>query len=111
MMNLWSLPRDPNAHNRGYAHVGSGTAAIAVGLLVERNPVAAPGILAFARFHVVRHHRGRYGGAHGIARRDQRRAGAESTAQSPQSAAQAFPQQRRQARSAFSLVGAGGAAA
>src|SRR5271169_3437475 len=64
-----------------------GTAAIAVGLLVERNPVAAPGILAFARFHVVRHHRGRHDGAHGIARRDQHRAGAESTAQSLQSAA------------------------
>src|SRR5580693_9754552 len=100
MMNLWSLPSDPNQHNLGYDHVGSGTAAIAVGLLVERNPVAAPGILASARFHVVRHDRGRHDGAHGIARRDQHRAGAESTAQSLQSAAEAFPQQRREARSA-----------
>src|SRR6202521_636914 len=73
-MNLWFLLGDPTQRNHGYDHVGSGTATIAVALVVERNPVAAPGILASAHLHVVRHHRSRPDGAGGIAGRDQHRA-------------------------------------
>src|SRR3984893_4831729 len=62
-MNLWFLLGDPTQRNHGYDHVGSGTATIAVALVVERNPVAAPGILASAHLHVVRHHRSRPDGA------------------------------------------------
>src|ERR1700674_4553354 len=58
-MNLWILLGDPTQRNHGYDHFGSGTATIAVALVVERNPVAAPGILASAPLHVVRHHRSR----------------------------------------------------
>src|SRR6202162_4865930 len=68
-MNLWFLLGDPTQRNHGYDHVGSGTATIAVALVVERNPVAAPGILASAHLHVVRHHRSRPDGAGGIAGR------------------------------------------
>ena len=70
-MNLWFLLGDPTQRNHGYDHVGSGTATLAVGLVVERNPVAASGILASAHLHVVRHHRGRPDGAGGIAGRNQ----------------------------------------
>src|SRR6266571_2387025 len=110
-MNPWCLLGDPTKHNHGYDHVGSGTTAVAVGLVVERNPVAAPGILASAYLHVVRHHRGRPDGAGGIAGRDQHRASLESAAQPLHQAAQKFPQQRPQARSAVGLVGAGRVAA
>jgi hypothetical protein len=77
-MNLWFLLGDPTQRNHGYDHVGSGTATLAVGLVVERNPVAASGILASAHLHVVRHHRGRPDGAGGIAGRNQHRASLES---------------------------------
>src|ERR1700680_4156402 len=102
-MNLWFLLGDPTQRNHGYDHVGSGTATIAVALVVERNPVAAPGILASAHLHVVRHQHGmgyhsiwtrraslisattgrrsRPEGAGGIAGRDQHRASLESAAQ------------------------------
>src|SRR5215831_14174092 len=49
-------------------HAGSGTATIAMGLVVECNPVVAPGILASAHLHVVCHRRGRLDGAGRIAR-------------------------------------------
>src|SRR5580658_373511 len=58
----------------GYDHAGSGTPTFAVGHLVECNPSSAPGILAPAHLHVVRHRRGRSDGAGGIARRHQHRA-------------------------------------
>src|ERR1700694_464281 len=87
-MNLWFLLGDPTQRNHGYDHVGSGTATIAVALVVERNPVAAPGILASAHLHVVRHHRSRPDGAGGIAGRDQHRASLESAAQALHQAAQ-----------------------
>src|SRR4030088_2165011 len=62
-------------------HVGSGTVAVAVGLLVECNPAVKSSILASEHLHVVRHHRGRYNGARGHAGRDQHRARARSETQ------------------------------
>jgi hypothetical protein len=55
-MNLWFLLGDPTKHNHGYDHVGSGTAAAAVGLVVECYAVAAPGILASAYLPVQNEH-------------------------------------------------------
>ena len=96
-MNLWLLLRDPTKHNHGYDHVGSETGTLAMGLVVECNAVAAPGILASAYLHVVRHHRGRPDGAGGIAGRHQHRARLESAARPLHQAAQELPQQRPQA--------------
>jgi hypothetical protein len=96
-MNQWSLARTPNQRNHGLDHVGSGTAVIAVGLLVERNPVAAAGIFAFMQLHVVCHDRGRHDSTRRLAGRHQYRARAQSTTQTPQLAAQALSQQGRQA--------------
>ena len=96
-MNLWFLLGDPTNHNHGYDHVGSGTAAVAVGLVVECNPVAAAGILASTHIPVVCHDRGRPDGAGGIAGRDQHRASLESAAPPLHHAAQKLPQQRPQA--------------
>ena len=49
----------PSPDQEVSGHFGMpGSAAVAVGLLVERNPVAAPGILASAHLHVVCHDRG-----------------------------------------------------
>jgi hypothetical protein len=110
-MNLWFLLGDPTKHNHGYDHVGSGTEAAALGLVVERNPVAAPGILASAHLHVVRRDRRRPDGAGGIAGGDQHRARLESAARPLHQAAQKLPQQRPQDGSAFGVVGAGCAAA
>jgi hypothetical protein len=42
------------------AHVGSGTVAVAVGLLVECNPVVAPSLLTTEHLHVVGYHRRRH---------------------------------------------------
>src|ERR1700674_4009243 len=106
-MNLWFLLVDPTKHNHGYDHVGSGTEAVALALVVECNPVAAPGILASADLSVVRHDRGRPDGAGGIAGGDQHRASLESAAQPLHQAAQKLSQQRPQAGSAFGVVGAG----
>src|ERR1700686_5695501 len=100
-MNLWFLLGDPTKHNHGYDHVGSGTAAAAVGLVVECYAVAAPGILASAYLPVVRHPRRRPDGAGGIAGGDQHRASLESAARPLHQAAQKLPQQRPQAGSAF----------
>ena len=92
-------------------HAGSGTATIAMGLMVECNPVVAPGILASAHLHVVCDRRGRADGAGRIAGRHQHRARPESAAPPLHQAARSFSQQRHQARLACGLVGAGGATA
>src|SRR5712671_4449695 len=72
-------------------HVGARTAVVALGLVVERNRVAAPGILAFEHIPVVRHHRGRDDGALGHAGRNQHRAGAEPAPHALSPAARPLP--------------------
>lgn len=68
------------------------TTAVAVGLLVERNPVAAPGLLAPEHLHVVCHRRGWHNGARGHDGRDQHRASLKSSAQALSSAARSLSQ-------------------
>jgi len=55
---------DPRiTHGRYHAETRKGTAAIALGVLLECYPIVAPGIFAPGQFHVVRHGRGRPDGA------------------------------------------------
>ena len=55
---------DPRiTHGRYHVETGKGTAAIALGFLLECCPIAAPGIFAPRQFHVVRHGRSRPDGA------------------------------------------------
>src|SRR3990170_1740031 len=69
--------------------------------LGERALVAAPGVLAPAQLHVVRHRRGRPDGAHRAAGGHQHRARAQATASLLQQAARQLSQQRREARLAL----------
>src|SRR5216684_3314110 len=107
-MNLWSLTRAPDQRNHGSGHVGSGTAAVAVGPVVECNPAVTPGILASEYLHVVRHHRGRHNGARRHAGHHQHRARAQSEARALPPTARPLSQHRRQAGSARGFVDAAG---
>src|SRR5262249_27282484 len=95
----------------GDHHVGSGTAFIALGLLVDRHLVAPTGVLERDHLHVVLHSRGRHDRAHGSAGCHQHCASAQPAARTLPRAAQAVSQHGGQARPAHGFVGARGVAA
>ena len=92
-------------------HVGSGTAVIALGLLVGCRSVAPSGVLQCDHLHVVCHGRGRHDRARGSFGRHQHRASAQPAARTLPRAAQALSQHGGQARPAHGLMGAHGVAA
>src|SRR5215831_18693886 len=92
-------------------HVGSGTAVIALGLLVGCRSVSPSGVLQCDHLHVVCHGRGRHDRARGSFGRHQHRASAQPAARALPRAAQALSQHGGQARPAHGLMGAHGVAA
>ena len=84
---------------------------VTVDALVERDLLAAPGVLPPANLPLVRHRRGRLHRAYGHAGRDQHRARTEPRCSLLQYPHRLLPQLRRETRPAHCAVDPGGAAA